>query len=140
MTTQILLMCASNDTAAKELAVNITLGLHLRAEFQWDNFAYYANLTDAKVTNTVVTSPVVQLDYHNWNDELTAVISDMTDEFDLRFSTEVNIKEKTFWKMVSNFVRATLVSPFVQDEFIFLGFKMILDKAENPEFDQVFLQ
>ncbi len=74
MTTNIKLMCAENDTTAKELAVDLTTGLYVVANFTWDNFEYWASLSDPKFMDTVVTSPVVNLDYHNWNAELTAVL------------------------------------------------------------------
>lgn len=92
MTTNIKLMCAPNATATKELAVDLTTGLHIVANFTWDDFTFWAKLSDAKMMNTQVTSPVVELDYHNWNAELTAVVADMADEFNLRFGTPVDLK------------------------------------------------
>lgn len=131
MTTNIKLMCAENNTTAKELAVDLTTGLHVVANFTWDNFEYWASLSDPKFMDTVVTSPVVKLDYHNWNAELTAVLKDMTDEFNLRFGTPKDLKSITIVHFVAGILRATLVSPFVHDEFLFAGFKMIMDRGEE---------
>jgi len=139
LTTNIKLMCASNATATKELAVDLTTGLHIVANFTWDDFTFWAKLSDAKMMNTQVTSPVVELDYHNWNAELTAVVVDMADEFNLRFGTPIDLKQKaTVIHFVAGIIRQTLISPFVKDEFLFAGFKMITDR--NAESPSTFLQ
>ena len=121
--------CANDTMAEKELAVDLTTGMHLVANFTWDNFVYWISLSEPQFMGTVATSPVMSLYYHNWDVELTAVLKDMTDEFNLRHSAPTDLKTKApLFNFVAGLIRATLISPFVKDEFLFGGFKMITDR------------
>jgi len=60
--------------------------------------------------------------------ELSSVVRGMVDQFNLRFATPVDLKQKaTIVHFVAGLIRATLLSPFISDEFVFAGFKMITD-------------
>lgn len=73
------------------------------------------------------TSPVVELEYHDWVDEFTYLIKGMTDSFNLRFSTPVDLKTKTLVMFVAGLVPNTILSPFEADDFLLAGFSMITD-------------
>ena len=127
------MMCAKNNSTEKELAVVLNTGVHVAANITWDNFEYWADLTEPAFMDTTCVSQKsdLVLDYHNWNQELTAVMKDITDDFDLRWATPHDLKTKKGpipWPMIAGLVKATLLSPFVADEFLFIGFKMIMDR------------
>lgn len=67
------------------------------------------------------------LDYHNWDLELTAVVKDLTDDFNLRWGRVHDLKEHTLIKMVAGMFPKTLLSPFVTDEFLLAGLSSITD-------------
>jgi len=55
-------------------------------------------------------------------------MKDITDDFNLRHATPVDLKQKSFEiKMAAGLIPDSLVSPFVVDEFLFIGFKSIND-------------
>lgn len=122
--------CAKDASTEKELAVVLNTGLSLRANVTWDDFEFWAELDDPMFYNTVAESKVADLvlDYHNWDMELMYVVKDITEDFNLRWATPHDFKaEYPLIKMVAGLVRKTLLSPFVADEFLFAGFKMITD-------------
>lgn len=118
-----------NDTTPLEHALNLELGLTMVANVTFDNFEYWAELNDVAVVDTVATPREgITLDYHNWDAELTYVVASMVDNFNIMHETPVDLKTKIpVVAFVAGILRATLLSPFVQDEFIFAGFKMIMD-------------
>lgn len=44
--------CAKDSTSEKELAVELDTGLHLVANFTFDDFRFWATLKDAKIMQT----------------------------------------------------------------------------------------
>ena len=68
--------CARNSTLEKELAVELDTGLHLVANFTFDDFRFWATLNDAKIMQTTAESKVagLVLNYHNWDKLLTAIV------------------------------------------------------------------
>ena len=68
--------CARNSTLEKELAVELDTGLHLVANFTFDDFRFWATLNDPKIMQTTAESKVagLVLNYHNWDKLLTAIV------------------------------------------------------------------
>ena len=120
--------CAKDANTPKELSVTLDTGLHLLVYFLWDNFVITARMTEAAMMQTVATSYIGDLDYHNWDAQLTAVVKGITDDVTLRFGEGIDLKEKSIVKFVAGIARKTLLSPFIQDEFLFAGWKMITDR------------
>jgi len=121
--------CARNSTAEKELSVTLETGIHLVANVTWDNFLYWANFTEPQFMSTVATSNIGPLDYHDWDGELTAVLNNIVTDLNMRFAAGTDLK-KTIPVMafVSGIIRNSKLSPFIMDEFIYAGFKMITDR------------
>lgn len=124
------IFCAKDATSQKELSATLTSGMHLLAYFLWDNFEVTAKLTEPQFMNTQVTSHIGELDYHNWDSELTAVLKNIADDVTLRFGNGVDLKNITVVRFLSGIARGTLMSPFIKDEFLFAGWRMITDP--NP--------
>ena len=118
--------CARNSTLEKELAVELDTGLHLVANFTFDDFRFWATLNDAKIMQTTAESKVegLVMNYHAWDKLLTAVVHGMTDDFNIRFGWEHDLRE-THPKinLITHILQKTVLSPFVADEFILAGFK-----------------
>ena len=110
----------------KELAVELDTGLHLVANFTFDDFRFWATLNDPKFMQTTAESKVagLVLNYHNWDKLLTAIVKSNTDDFNLRYG-RVHDLRKTHPKimLITHILQDTLLSPFVADEFILAGFK-----------------
>lgn len=124
-------MCSNETMAEKELSVVLNTGLHLTANITWDNFVYWAELGEPMFEQTTCESKVegLKLDWHNWDSELTYVMKDIADDFNLKHATPVDLKEKSMTiKMAAGLIPDSLVSPFVADEFLFIGTKSITDK------------
>ena len=88
--------CAKDANSTKELAVVLELGLHLTANFTFDNFRFWANLNEPTVLQTKAESKVegLILNYHNWDLELSAVVKGMVDDFNLRWNREHDLRNK----------------------------------------------
>lgn len=55
-------------------------------------------------------------------------MKDITADFNLKHATPVDLKEKSYTiKMAAGLIPDSLVSPFVVDEFLFIGLKSITD-------------
>jgi len=107
------------------------LGVHTAVNATWDNFVYWIELNDVKALSAVVTSNVVTLDYHNWVAEFTALLKDASDEFNMKYATPTDIKASSVViGFVAGILRSTLLSPFVEDEYLLAGFKMITDPKD----------
>ena len=121
--------CAKDESSQKELAVVLKTGINLVAGLSWDNFEFWAKLQDPQMQGTTAESMVqdLVLDYHNWDLELTAVVKDLTDDFNLRWGRVHDLKEHNLIKMVAGMFPNTLLSPFVTDEFILAGLSSITD-------------
>merc|ERR1712051_277482 len=121
-----------NETVSKELALELDTGLHLVANFTWDDFKFWIKLSNPEFISTTATSSKVELEYHNWDDELTAVLKGITDDLNIRFGEEFDMRNYTKWqpyvKYAAGFFPHTMLSPFVADEFLFAGFSMIGDQ------------
>jgi len=126
------LFCKNNDTVPEpELALDMDLGVALTVNATWDNFEYWIALNDARGVHADVTSPAMKLNYHDWIAEITALLKATTTEFNLGHATPVDLKAKyPLINMVAGLFRSTLLSPFVTDEFLLAGFKMITDPAD----------
>ena len=72
------------------------------------------------------------MEYHNWDDELTAVLKGMIDDLNIRFEDEYDMRNYKPWDpyvtYAAGFFPHTMLSPFVEDEFLFAGFSMIGDQ------------
>lgn len=134
MTLNLDISCAKDATSQKELSVTMNMGLHLLAYALWDNFVITARISETQVMNTQVTSHIGQLDYHNWDALLTAVVKGITDDITIRFGEGIDLKNgPTVVKYLAGLARGTLASPFVQDEFLFLGWRMITDPDPSEQ-------
>lgn len=58
------------------------------------------------------------------------MLIDVTDEMNMRFGTPHDLKTKTVVNFAAGLIRSTLLSPYVADEFLLAGFKMITDPTD----------
>lgn len=122
--------CAKDESSKKELAVVLNTGISLVADLLWDDFDFHAKLQNPLIQGTTAESKVqgLVLDYHNWDLELTAVVKNLADDFNLRWGRAHDLKEKyPLIKMVAGMFPKTLLSPFVTDEFLLAGLSSITD-------------
>ena len=112
--------------------MELNTGLHVVANFTWDDFKFWIELSEPQFMGTTATSSRIELEYHNWDGELTAVLKAITDDLNIRFSEETDLRNTEKWKRIAplaaGFFPHTLLSPFVADEFLFAGFSMIGDQ------------
>jgi len=124
---KVLLYCAANSTVEKELALDMELGIHAIANFTFDNFVYWIKFDETKAVTANVSSPVVTLDYHDWIGLVTALLTDMADTFNLTHGTPKDLKDNTIVHFAAGILADTLLSPYVVDDFLFAGFRMLPD-------------
>lgn len=117
------ILCAANAVDKKELAVTLDTGMHLKLDFEWNDFTVYAKFLDPQFMGTTATSYIGELDHHNWDMELTFVLKDITDDINIRFGELIDLtKLYPTLKFVTGIVAKTLLSPYVKDEYIMAGF------------------
>ena len=87
------IMCASDATTTKEKSLTLELGAHIPIDFDLTDFVLNAAIGTPSVTGTVTKDSVMKLDYHNWDMELTYVLVDIADNFNLHFEDPIDLKE-----------------------------------------------
>ena len=112
--------------------MELNTGLHVVANFTFDDFKFWIELSEPQFMGTTATSSRIELEYHNWDGELTAVLKAITDDLNIRFSEETDLRSiDKKWAQYVQFAAGlfphTLLSPFVADEFLFAGFSMMED-------------
>lgn len=120
--------CASDASLPKEPSVVIDTGLLTDVDFEIADFMLTLDIASPTFVGTTTQSYIGELDYHNWDAELTSVLKVIAEDVNIRFGEGVDICDK--WpklNLAKKFIRNTLVSPFVENEFMFLGFKLITD-------------
>lgn len=123
------ILCAADATAEKELAVSLETGMHLNIQMLWDDFTIYAKFLEPEFMGTVATPYTIDLDYHNWDSQLTAVLKVIAMDLNIRYGDVYDLRNnKKFGSLIqyaSMNIKHSLLSPFLADEFIFAGFSDI---------------
>ena len=126
---EVKLYCANDTKSEKELALDMKLGIHAVANITWNNFEYWANITKVEAVYTNITSPTTKLDAHDFEHEFTYLLSDMANQFNLRFATPNDLKKIVLVNFVAGIIPDSVLTPFAADEFLLAGFRMITDPA-----------
>lgn len=141
LNTSLTILCTNATTTTPEKAVELNLDVKANLNASWEDFVIYVAANDVLISNTVVTYDLVGLDYHAFDTLLTSVATSMSDAFNLSHSNGINLVKK--WptlNFISGMARNSIVSPLVQDEFVYAGFKWISDFGEAKSVAQEFLQ
>ena len=141
LNTTVTILCSNATTTTPEKAVELNLDVKANVNASWESFVIYAAANDVSISNTIVTYDRVGLDYHAFDSLLTSVAVSMSDNFNLSHSKGLNLVEKyPTLGFISGMARNSIVSPLVQDEFVYAGFKWISDYGEAKTVAQEFLQ
>ena len=126
MVTNLQIMCAENATATKELSATLEMGLHVPIELNVDNYILNAGVGQTSVMNSVATSDVFELEYHNWDLELSYVIKSMVDTLNLRLVQAMDLRELSpAIQKASTIFPTVSVSPKLQDGYLLLGLSFL---------------
>ena len=141
LNTTVTIMCSNATTTTPEKAIELNLDVAANVNASWDNFVIYAAAKDVMISNTQVNYSIMQLDYHAFDELLTSVAKSMTDVFNESHAKGVNLVQKfPTLGFISGMARNSIVSPLIQDEFIYAGFKWISDMGDAHQVVQEFLQ
>jgi len=127
LNTTLAILCSNKTTTTPELAVELNLDVKANVNASWESFVIYAAASDILVSNTVVTKDNVGLDYHAFDTLFTSVATTMADTFNLSHGKLDLVAKFPVLAFISGMARNSIVSPLVQDEFIYAGFKWISD-------------
>lgn len=141
LNTTVAIKCTNQTTTTPETAVELNLDIHANLNASFESFVIYVAANDAAIANTKVTKDIVGLDYHNFDEILTSVITAMTDDFNLAHKEGLNlVKKYPTLGFISGMARNSIVSPLVQEEFVYAGFKWISDMGVAEEVVREFIQ
>lgn len=131
LNTTIAFMCTNETVTTPQLAVELNMDIRADLNVSFENFIIYTAANNLAVLNTVVVKDNVGLSYTDYDALLTAVFVSMADDFDLSHSGGMNLVEKfPTLGFISGMARNSIASPYVQNEFIYIGFKWITDFGE----------
>ena len=126
--TNLVISCTNSTTTTPEKAVEINFELAANIEATWNSFVINASISDPSISKTNVTYDLVGLDYHAYDPLLTSVLVGMSDDFNLKHKGGINLATKyPIAGFVNGLARNTIVSPNVQEDFLYAGFKWISD-------------
>lgn len=122
-------MCAAKNATEKELAVTIETGMHLNLQFAWDDFTFYAKFAEPQLMQSVVTPVTIELDEgHEWDTEMTQVLKDVTDGLNAKYGEVFDLRKiNPLISYAAMNLKHSILTPFVEDEFVLAGFSAIID-------------
>merc|ERR1711920_255197 len=127
LNTTLAILCTNKTTTTPELAVELNLDVKANVNASWEEFVIYATINDPMISNTIVTQDNVGMDYHAFDELLSSVAVTMSDTFNLSHGKMDLVKKYPILNFIAGMARNSIVSPLVQDEFIYAGFKWISD-------------
>lgn len=120
------ILCAEDATAEKELAIELNTGLEIEIELEMvKNLTYFAKVVNPVIQNTQVIQTAFQFRYHRWDALLTSVLQVFADDFNLKHEDWKPISK--FGPIIATQIKNVLVSPYVNEEFLYIGFSWIGD-------------
>jgi len=124
--------CTNATVTDPELTLSLNLDVKANIDAGWDQFVITGAINEVLVSNTQVTYTAITLDYHNYDTLFSAVAETMADDFNIVHSKGINLIEKyPTAGFINGLARNTIVSPTVQEEFIYAGFKWISDMGSE---------
>jgi hypothetical protein len=113
--------------------VNQTLALELRMSLQvvlnatFDDFLISANLSDPMIANTEVLTDNIGMIYHDYDAVFTGALEAFVYDFNTSHANGWNLKSNQIVGFVAGLIRKTIISPFIQNGYLFAGFRWISD-------------
>ena len=126
--TNLVISCTNSTITTPERAVEMNFELAANIDAAWNSFVIDASISDPSISKTNVTYDLVGLDYHAYDTLLTSVLVGMSDDFNIKHQGGINLIAKyPTLGFISGLARNTIVSPDIQEEFLYAGFKWISD-------------
>ena len=140
--TELTILCTNSTEASPvfEKAVSMTMDITADIKAEFNNFVITGSINNVGITNTAVTTAITSLDYHDFDVLFTSVATAMADDFNLVHSEGLNLVEKyPTLGFISGMARNSIVSPLIQEEFLYMGFKWITDFGEARDLIKEFV-
>ena len=91
LNTTVAINCKNATHTKSETAVELNFDIHANVNASFESFVIYLAANNAAIANTKVTKDIVSLEYHNFDQILTSVITSMTDDFNLVHKDGINL-------------------------------------------------
>ena len=139
--TNLVISCTNSTTTTPEKAAEMNFEIAANVEAAWNSFVIDASISDPSISKTTVTYDLVGLDYHAYDPLLTSVLVGMADDFNIKHQGGINLITKyPTLGFISGLARNSIVSPNIQEEFLYAGFKWISDLGQAEELVRQFVQ
>ena len=120
------IMCASDAETTKEKSLTLEMGVHIPIDFDLTDFVLNVAIGAPSVTGTVTKDSVMKLDYHNWDMELTYVLVDIADNFNLHFEDPIDLKQaNSKIRLLSSMIPSSRITPKAADGFFMLAMSIL---------------
>lgn len=121
------LNCGANVNATKELSHQLTSNVGVTFNGTFDNFAYYAMFKDQVVAGTQAVTSAYPIATADWQADLSKAVDAGVADFNTKHETVVDLKKNMTIGFVAGIMKATLLTPFQLDHFLYAGFRWISD-------------
>jgi hypothetical protein len=136
LTTISLMVHCSNSEVEEEFCVQFDMKVEALVNATMDNFYTYLKIVEAKVWDTRVTHDTIGMFDRNYDEFLSVIVDtaveNQNNEWEKAYDLE---KYDVAFLLGRNMLTDTRVSPFIQDEFIYLGFTYVLDNQPIKQDD-----
>lgn len=118
----------SNATTKAETAVSLDMNLAAYANITMKDFIIWPKVNSVFVANTEVKEDIVGMYAHNYNIMFTNILKNYANNFNMEYSKGwalANLDPRL--AMITGVIKDAMVTPYVVDNFMFIGFEMQAD-------------
>ena len=119
---------ASNATTPEEVAVEFQTGVSMNVNFTFDNFVIRKSYSNQKVVNTVIKDTKIMFGaLEDFDKTMTDFLVALGDNWNDKHADGIDLKKNQIVGFVAGMLRHSLLTPFVQEEYLYGGFSWITD-------------
>ena len=125
--TDMKVMVNSTAMPTQELAAEFQTGLAHSMNFTFTDFIIYRQYSNQQVTGTTLKSSTVDLQTADLDAALLSFLSALETEYDAAHEKGIDLKKNVTVGFVAGLLRHTLLTPYMEDEYLYGGFSWITD-------------
>ena len=95
--------------------------------FTFSDFIIYRQFANQQVTGTTLKSSTVDLGIDDLDAALLSFLTALETDYDAAHEKGIDLKKNTTIGFVAGLLRHTLLTPFMEDEYLYGGFSWITD-------------
>ena len=124
----------SNATTKAEKAVTLKMNLAATANITIRDLMLYPSISSVAINDVVKTYDTVPMYYHDYTQILSLLVRNAVTDVNLKYDKGMDMS--SYLPTEVNYLKNITISPFVNDQWIYAGFDLNIDKfnAEKIEF------